>query len=587
MKALILAAGLGTRLLPYTTNRPKPLFPIAGHPLLDIIIRQLQHAGCKEIIINTHHLHEKIEAHVARQVYEIPVSTRHEPEILGTGGAIKNVADFWDDSPFMVINSDIVTDIDLKKVYDYHRSHPEPATLVLHDEPMFKSVSVDENSYITSFYDHVIPPPLPADGKSSPNRYLPSETAPAPEPTKCVQDASLLAFTGIQVLDPEVLELIPDKVFSSSIDLYRKLISDGKNVHAFISKDSYWRDIGTPERYRQTVFEQMKPEAFKRAFPDFLAKKIVRTQLKGDGSDRHWYRLSTGHESLIMVDHGIRRASTTNETDAFVSIGRHLYHRGIPVPKIYLDDPFSGLVFLEDLGDTTLQNLVQQTSNANDIVAYYQSVIDTLIKLSVEGVKGFDVSWTYQTDQYDRHLILEKECRYFVEAFLRGYLEMNIHFEVLKEDFILLADRALEYSLNGFMHRDMQSRNIMVKQSRFYFIDFQGGRLGPMQYDLASLLIDPYVALPLPIQNRLFDYCVKTLSTETSVDAERFRKGYMYCTVTRNLQILGAFGYLSRVKGKTYFEKYIPGALGSLKENISALNHTDFPTLTAVVEKIG
>ncbi|MGD2030575.1 MAG: sugar phosphate nucleotidyltransferase, partial [Desulfobacterales bacterium] len=120
MKALILAAGFGTRLLPFTKNTPKALFPVAGRSLLHTIILSLQNAGCKAVIINTHHLHKKIDAYLLRQKYAIPVITRHESEILGTGGAIKNVADFWDDNPFMVINCDIFTDIDLKKVYDFH-----------------------------------------------------------------------------------------------------------------------------------------------------------------------------------------------------------------------------------------------------------------------------------------------------------------------------------------------------------------------------------------------------------------------------------------------------------------------------------
>ena len=99
MKAMILAAGYGTRLRPYTDHTPKPLFSIAGRPLLDIIIDQLQKAGCKAVIINTHHLQHKIEAFLAAQNYSLEVYTRFEPQILGTAGAIKNVADFWDNQP--------------------------------------------------------------------------------------------------------------------------------------------------------------------------------------------------------------------------------------------------------------------------------------------------------------------------------------------------------------------------------------------------------------------------------------------------------------------------------------------------------
>ena len=106
MKALILAAGFGTRLLPYTETTPKPLFTIDGQPVLDITICRLIEAGCQKIVINTHHLNDKITAFVKNRRYPIPITVRYEPEILGTGGGIKNMADIWSDQPFMVINSD-------------------------------------------------------------------------------------------------------------------------------------------------------------------------------------------------------------------------------------------------------------------------------------------------------------------------------------------------------------------------------------------------------------------------------------------------------------------------------------------------
>ena len=247
MKALILAAGFGTRLLTFTKNTPKALFPVAGRPLLDIIILSLQNAGCKTVIINTHHLYKKIDSYLARQKYAIPVITRYEPEILGTGGAIKNVADFWDDSPFMVINSDIVTDIDLKKVYDFHLNHHHPVTLVLHDDTEFNTVSINNNGFITDFHERVPSRTLPSSPSSGSKILRPKGT-------------KILTFTGIQVLDPEVLGLIPGSVFSSSIELYRKLISENKKVRAFISKEYFWKDIGTPERYWQAVFGKWHPK---------------------------------------------------------------------------------------------------------------------------------------------------------------------------------------------------------------------------------------------------------------------------------------------------------------------------------------
>jgi aminoglycoside/choline kinase family phosphotransferase/dTDP-glucose pyrophosphorylase len=574
MKALILAAGFGTRLRPYTENTPKPLFTLAGRPLLDIIISRLIDANCKAIIINTHHLHQRINEYLANKNYAIPVTTRHEIDILGTGGAIKNVADFWNDSPFMVINSDIFTDIDLKKVYEFHLTHPHPATLVLCNDPIFNTVTVDSIGFVQSF-----------DEKFSPNTDSDSHFHGAAR-FKTENDKKL-TFTGIQVLNPEIVEMIPDNVFSSIIDIYKNILSQKKKICAFIAKDSYWKDLGTPERYRQIVFDDMAPKAFKVAFTGRVKRKIVRTSLSGDGSDRKWYRVTDGNESLVMVDHGIRRDDSTCEADAFVSIGLHLESKGIPIPKIHLYDTFSGHVFMEDLGDINLQALVKNTKNQDHIISLYKVLIQHIQKLSIDGRKGFNPAWAYQTAAYNEDLILEKECRYFVDAFLKNYLGMAIKFNDIEAEFRSLADRALRFSINGFMHRDMQSRNIMVQKDRFYFIDFQGGRLGPIQYDLASLLIDPYVNLPLPVQNTLLKFCVEKLSPVFRVDPNHFLSCYQYCAVTRNLQILGAFGFLCRIKKKTYFEKYIPNAIKTLKHQLLAFQPDEFPTLTSIVRNIG
>ena len=126
----------------------------------------------------------------------------------------------------------------------------------------------------------------------------------------------------------------------------------------------------------------------------------------------------------------------------------------------------------------------------------------------------------------------------------------------------------------------------MIKNKNFYFIDFQGGRIGPIQYDLASLLIDPYVALPFPMQVQLLNYCIVRLSPLIRFKKNNFRTCFKFCSITRNLQILGAFGYLSRIKQKTYFEKYIPTALTTLKHNLFSLEGLEFPGLKRIVEKI-
>jgi aminoglycoside/choline kinase family phosphotransferase/dTDP-glucose pyrophosphorylase len=559
MKAMILAAGYGTRLRPFTDHTPKPLFSIAGRPLLDEIIRRLQLAGCKAVIINTHHLHQQIEAFVADQHYRLEIHTRHEPEILGTGGAIKNVSDFWDDQPFMVINADIVADIDLAVIYNAHRRHHPSATLVLCDDPQFNSVTVEQHEWITGF-------PNPSPAGNHPPR-------------------SLLTFTGVQVLEPLVLDYIPAGTPYSSIDAFKNILADGNRIRAVVIPKDHWQDIGTPTSYRQAAVDRAMPLAFEKAFPAGWDKPVDRIKLKGDGSQRQWYRLRTGRDSLIMVDHGIRETRMTSEVDSVVHLGEHLYRQGVPVPKIYFYDTFCGLVFLEDLGDDHLQQAVKSTDDPQTVIRLYQSVVDQIIVMSRRGAEKFDPVWTYQTPAYDRKLILEKECRYFQEAFLNGYLGYKTQFKDFESEFILLAGKALQDPTIGFMHRDMQSRNIMLHDNSIYFIDFQGGRMGPIQYDLASLLIDPYVELPHRMQNQLLDYSINMLSATTPVEPEKFRTCYHYCALTRNLQMLGAFAYLSQVAGKKQFEQYIPAAVRSLRSNLLAGEQDEFPALTSVVEK--
>ena len=560
MKALILAAGLGTRLRPYTEHTPKPLFTVAGRTLLDITIAKLIEAGCTAVMINTHHLHDQIEGFVARQSYSIPIQTRYEPQILGTGGAIGNVSDFWNEQPFLVVNADIVSSIDFGVVYEFHCQHSYPATLVLADDPEFNSVTSDSAGFITGFHH-------------TPNKSHRPDTL-------------ALTFTGIQVLNPDVLDYISDAMPANSIDAYSQMIAAGEKIKAYIAQDMYWKDIGTAERYRAAVFDHMAPRVYQRVYPDAAFTSPQRQQLKGDGSDRQWFRLEMNQKSVILADHGIKQINGLDAADAFFHIGRHLFNKGLPVPQIYDADPLCGYVFIEDLGNTDLQTVAQQSDNYRTTASLYQSVIDLLVKFSQSGIDQFDTTWCYQTPSYDKSLILQAECRYFVDAFLNNYLGLTNRYADLKKEFEFIADNALPHAVQGLMHRDFQSRNIMIKNSNIYFIDFQGTRMGPLQYDLASLLIDPYVDLPPNIQSRLLTYCLDQLAGKMAVEAAKFRQCYRFCCLTRNLQMLGAFGFLTRVKQKPHFETYIPIAVRTLTNNLKKDHHKTLPRLCDLMDSI-
>ncbi len=624
MKALILAAGMGTRLLPYTKIKPKPLFPLNGTPVLKQTIEKLIDAGCTDIIINTHHLHRQIENFIEKMDFSANIETRYEPELLDTGGAIKNVRDFMGDSTFFVINSDIVSNIDLNKVWSFHINGNWIVTLVMHDYHEFNKVKLNEINFITGF-------------KSTKQHNL-EETSAGHQACIKIYDSKpksnlpqsdsqekLLAFTGIQVVSSEIFQYMPPYNKFSSIDIYDMLAQKGNYVKAYICTDAYWNDIGTINTYEKECLLHISIKCFNKIYnkqvnngkyktPGALPlsgkisdnaslydtnfnlysiiDKLKIEKLKGDGSDRKWFRIKISDkfykelfkpsESLIIAHHGIYPEYTENsntdnscyrEIDSFIAIGKMLLSVGVSVPEIYEYDLFSGMVALEDLGDVHFQEIINSLDSKDKIIQWYKKICDNLINFSINGIKKFDSSYTYQTKEYSRQLIIENECKYFINSFIQGYLKKTIKFDDLKEIFEFIADNALQYSFAGLMHRDMQSRNIMIKNNNIFFIDFQGARKGPLQYDLASLLIDPYVDLDTEIREKVLKYCTKKINGLTGFNEDKFIKCFRFCSITRNLQILGAFGYLSMVKGKKFFENYIPIALKTLKTNIKILNH--------------
>ena len=550
MKALILAAGFGTRLLPYTRKIPKPLFTLLSKPVIEHVIEKLVDSGCDQILINTHHLHVQIKTFIEQKRYNTDIQTIYEPVILDTGGAIANVKAFMKDSPFFVINSDIIFNIDLKKVYEFHNKSDCLATLVLHDHDKFNKVKIDIQGYIQNF-------------NSKKNG---------------------LAFTGIQVLSPQIYDHFPDKKIFSSIEVYQNLCKE-RQVKAFVGKDIFWSDIGTKDSYSKTSLLELAASQFQ--IKQDQIKNIQIDKLAGDGSDRHWYRVRYKSRSFIISDHGICMPKTEQllQLNAFIHIGNHLFSKGLSLPRIINYDTISGMVILEDLGDIHLETQIKQKNTDAFTLKIYKKVIDLLIDFSFKGLTGFKKEWTCQTETYSKELIIQKECRYFMEAFIQNYLKIDAAFQEFSNEFEYIADHALKHGLIGLMHRDMQSRNIMVNNDQIFFIDFQSARSGPLQYDLASLLIDPYVNLNAQIRNDLLQYTMKKLKLN-KIETKKFLECYQYCCLTRNLQFLGAFSFLSQIKKKKVFEQYIPDAVKSLKQIIIDLNTDKIPKLSKLSQAI-
>ncbi|MBI3812359.1 MAG: NDP-sugar synthase [Nitrospirae bacterium] len=226
MKAMILAAGLGTRLRPLTDNLPKPLLPLEGRPLIEYTLLLLRKYGITDVIINLHYQGEKImQALGDGSRWGMKIRYSEEPRILGTAGGIKKVEPLLFGESFLVINSDILVEIHLDRLIELHQREKAAATLVLREDPevdRWGAVGVDPHNRIRQFL-----------GK----------------PDWTGEPLSKRMFAGIHVMDPRVLAYIPGQGFSTIVDVYIEMIRKGERLVGQTVKD-YWVDIGTPERYR-------------------------------------------------------------------------------------------------------------------------------------------------------------------------------------------------------------------------------------------------------------------------------------------------------------------------------------------------
>ena len=219
MKAMIMAAGFGTRLRPLTDNFPKALVPVLNRPVLERNIEYLCSYGIKDIIINAHYHRDRIQKFVSScKIPGVKLTVSLEEEILGTGGGIANCREFLKNDTFIVINSDILTDINLDTAVNTHKKSGNIATLVLHDYTRFNQIDITPDNKVKAIH---------------------KDTAPG-----------RLAFTGIHVLEPEIFNYLPGEGFADIITAcYNPLIESDKSINAFKPINHYWYDIGTIESY--------------------------------------------------------------------------------------------------------------------------------------------------------------------------------------------------------------------------------------------------------------------------------------------------------------------------------------------------
>ena len=318
---------------------------------------------------------------------------------------------------------------------------------------------------------------------------------------------------------------------------------------------------------------------------EFLGEPGSFSPIAGDGSNRTFWRIHYAQSSYscIAMENPPSDDFSKRENAAYLHIGKHLRGKGLPLPEIHRFDLEKGWFILEDFGDVSLQAACE---GAKERIPLYLPVVDILFEQQIRGSEGFNTAWTCQTEVYDQQVMRRYEVEYFKEAFLGTYLGIRKEWPGLESSFEHLVEQAGKAENRFFLHRDFQSRNIMITGKKIGILDWQGGRLGPLAYDLASLLIDPYTELRVPDKEEIYTAYLQMLRREQPHRLTAFEKSFPYLAVQRNLQILGAFSFLSKVRGKTYFEDYIPGALKSLRHLLAAVKDGHLSSLRDLVNSV-
>jgi aminoglycoside/choline kinase family phosphotransferase len=280
------------------------------------------------------------------------------------------------------------------------------------------------------------------------------------------------------------------------------------------------------------------------------------------GSGRKIIRLTNGLATAIGILYGVRE-----ENAAFLEFSRHFRSHGLPVPEIYGDDLDHGAYLEEDLGDTTLFDFLSRNRMGENIdasvVDAYRKVITLLPRFQIEAGRDLNYKVCYPRDSFDQQSI-EWDLNYFKYYFLR-LAGIPFSEQALEDDFERLTKFLLSAPRDFFLYRDFQSRNVMLRDSQPFFVDYQGGRRGALQYDVASLLFDAKADLPPRLRQQLLDHYLDALSGFIDMPRDAFLHRYYAYVYVRIMQALGAYGFRGFYERKSHFLQSVPYALRNLR----------------------
>lgn len=544
---MVLAAGFGSRLAPFTLDCPKPLIPVQGAPLVAHLLKQLRDWGVKDVLVNLHHRADLLLRELpALCPPDLRLSLSHEPEILGTGGALRRMAWFVDEEPLWICNADVRQTLDPLPLLREMSDHRPLACLWMLPDCGPCTVRVEEGRVLD----------FRGGG---------------------------MTFSGLHLVSPDLWRYVPrEEAFSSVITAYEAALRDGREIRGVTVPGSQWRDAGTPERLldanggslcfpgarvdpgvrleralvgsgarlragRTVSGAVFSPErgltpAERALFPQAEAVE----ELPARGSDRSFARVHLPDRTVIRVRSGTARPENRHTAAHFRFLARH----GVRVPEVLHASPDGCGLWLEDAGRVHLLDRLGQGNDHRNREDMEQAlrVAARLHGLSVppdmvlEPPFGPDLyHWEHQG------FVTEFLARHDPEAdvaALRGTLRDTA--------------RVLEDAPRRLIHRDLQSTNYLWHGGEPVLIDVQGMRLGPVAYDLASLLADPYVDRDPGEQLWLLD------AYNARADAPVSRELYARGAVQRLAQALGAYGRLGADPATRRFRRHIPAAVRQL-----------------------
>ena len=280
------------------------------------------------------------------------------------------------------------------------------------------------------------------------------------------------------------------------------------------------------------------------------------------GSGRKIIRFSNEKHRAIGILYGVRE-----ENEAFLAFSKHFRRHGLPVPEIYAEDLSHGAYLEEDLGDTTLFEFLSNNRTGENIfpqvIEAYRKVVAVLPRFQVEASRDLNYEVCYPNPSFDRQSIAW-DLNYFKYYFLR-LAGIPFNELALEDDFSRLTEFLLSAPRDYFLYRDFQSRNIMLRNGDPFFVDYQGGRRGALQYDIASLLYDAKADLPPDLRQQLLDHYLDRLSSFVPLDREAFLRHYYAYVYIRIMQALGAYGFRGFFERRAHFLQSVPYALKNLR----------------------